>query len=61
MSTKPVVLRALNGESEVRCTFERPRVFLRDPSDESKGKSRMYKIVEAGESSPSQIIIRGNS
>lgn len=59
MSTKPVILRSLNGEDELRCTFERPRIFLNDPSDTTKGRSRMYKIVDVTDSSASQIIIRG--
>lgn len=42
----------------MNCTFERPHIFLNDPSDLSKGKSRKYKVVDYADCKPSQIIIR---
>jgi hypothetical protein len=60
MSTDSIILRSFSGsEKELKCTFERPHVFLNDPADLSKGKSRKYKIVDCADCSQSQIIIRG--
>ena len=59
INTEPIILRSYAGEdTELRCTFERPHVFLKDPSD-PKGKSRQHKIVDVSDCSCSQITIRG--
>ena len=55
-------MRSVSGENaQVRCTFERPNVFLRDPSDPTKGKGRIHKIVDMNDCSNSQIIVRGRN
>lgn len=59
MRTDPIMLRSFSGgENSLNCTFERPHIFLNDPSDLSKGKSRKYKVVDYADCKPSQIIIR---
>jgi len=60
MNTDPIILRSLSKDKEeVKCTFERPHVFLNDPSDPVRNKYKKYKILDIADSRPSQIIIRG--
>jgi hypothetical protein len=57
MKSDPVILRSLSSrDSEVKCTFERPYVFLNDPNS---GRGKKYKIVDFADCKSSQIIIRG--
>ena len=57
MKTEPVILRSLSSkDSEVKCTFERPYVFLNDPTT-ARGKK--YKILDFADCKSSQIVIRG--
>lgn len=56
MSTAAVLLKSPGSDSEVRCTYERPYVFLKDEAA-TRGKS--YRILDAVGHRPQQILVKG--
>lgn len=57
MKADPVTLRAFSSKDrEVKCTFERPYIFLSDPS---VGRGKKYKILDYADCKPSQIVVKG--
>lgn len=55
MSTAAVLLKSPGSDTEVRCTYERPYVFLKDEAA-TRGKS--YRILDAVGHRPQQILVK---
>jgi hypothetical protein len=57
MKSEPVILRSYSSQDhEVKCTYERPYIFLNDPTT---GRGKKYKIIDTTDCKSSQIIVRG--
>jgi hypothetical protein len=59
MRSEPIVLKDANRPNfEVKCTFERPYVFL---NEGITGRGKSYPIINERDSKASQIIVKGKN
>jgi hypothetical protein len=53
---EPLILKSVSGDYEIKCTYERPYTFLKNPAS---GKGKKYKIIDVGDSKASHVLVRG--
>lgn len=59
MRSEPIVLKDANRPNfDVKCTFERPHLFLKEGVT---GRGQSYPIINEGDSNASQIIVKGKT